>query len=442
MSSTSFLSTASAVAELGVFAALADDVLVSAQRALTAHQRELDVLKARCAAEIAHRSDPELGFQGLARKNGFVNTEAFLQSVTGSTKAEATKLVRVGELLGAGSVEPSPLGRAVDDGAIGVDSANAIRIGLGDAATDDAVAGLLREAVTLDADALVRRAREVRNELDADAIARAEKQRRDLRYFTATRRPDGMVTGSYALADEDGALLLAIYDQATGPKRVGPRFVDTDAANLATGELPDRALEDPRTRGQKAADMIAGLLRIAIDVPDSAILGLHRPAVRVLINADALARREGHGVIEGNPGHPISFSTIERHLCDTGVIGIVFDNNGNSLNIGRDQRLYTSKQKTLLTVRDGGCRFPGCDRPPSWTEAHHINYWHRDHGRTDIDDGILLCRLHHLLVHDNDWTITHTNGQYWLTPPPDIDPTLTPRLMPTKNPLMRELLAG
>ncbi len=438
MSSSSFLSTATAVAELGAFPALTDDSLVTAQRILTAHQRELDVLKAHCAAEIARRSDAELGFNGLARRNGFVNAESFLQSVTGSTKAEATKLVRVGELLGAGSVDAGPLGIAVDTGAIGVDAANAIRLGLGDAIdTVGAVEKLVHDANGLDADEIQRRARAEREIIDAGAIARAEKQRRELRYLSVKRRPDGMVTGSFALSDEDGALMVAIYDQATGPKTLGPRFVDT-----ATGVVDEPALDDPRSRGQKAADTFAGLLRIAVDVPDSSVLGLNRPSVRVQVNADTIARREGHGIIEGANDHPISFETIERHLCDSGVIGIVFDDDGHSLNVGRDQRLYTRKQRVIMTTRDGACRFPDCQRPPSWTEAHHINYWQRDHGSTDIDDGISLCRHHHLLVHNNHWQIRRDGGQYWLIPPPDVDPHQTPRAMPSKNPLLRELLAS
>ncbi|MES2170191.1 MAG: DUF222 domain-containing protein [Actinomycetota bacterium] len=432
MTSSSFLSTAHAVAKLDAFVGLTDDSLVSAQRLLAAHQRELDLLKAHCAAEIARRSDAALGFSGLARKNGFANAESFVQSVTGSTRAEATKFVRVGELL-----ETSSLGHAVDQGAISVDGANAIRTGLGDAlSVPGAVEKLVHDSAGLHADEILRRARTERETIDAEAIARAERQRRELRYLTVKRRLDGMVTGNFALSDEDGALVLAIFDQFVETPTAETRTVDP-----STGVVEDPAIDDPRTRGQKAADTFAGLLRIAIEVPDSAVLGLNQPSVRVLVNADTIARREGHGVIEDATDFPISFETVERHLCTSGVIGVVFDDSGNSLNLGRDERLYTRRQRTVMEARDGGCRFPNCTRPTTWTEAHHINYWGRDNGKTDVDDGILLCRNHHLLIHDNHWRIGRHDGEYWLTPPPDVDPHQVPRPMPSKNPLMRELVA-
>src|SRR3712207_7604787 len=67
-----------------------------------------------------------------------------------------------------------------------------------------------------------------------------------------------------------------------------------------------------------------------------------------------------------------------------------------------------------ICVRDGGCLWPGCDRPPAWCEAHHINQWKRDHGRTDIADGVLLCKHHHLLLHNNGWDIVREGGTYTL----------------------------
>ncbi|MDJ0378602.1 HNH endonuclease signature motif containing protein [Cryobacterium sp. PH31-L1] len=80
------------------------------------------------------------------------------------------------------------------------------------------------------------------------------------------------------------------------------------------------------------------------------------------------------GYIEGNPA-PVSEETIARHLCDTGYLGILFSQTGQPLNVGRDARLFNREQRRALAARDGGCRWPGCDEPPSWSEAHHVENW-------------------------------------------------------------------
>jgi hypothetical protein len=108
--------------------------------------------------------------------------------------------------------------------------------------------------------------------------------------------------------------------------------------------------------------------------------------------------------------------------------------------VGREQRLFTRRQRIGLAARDGGCRWPDCERPPGWTEAHHVDHWKRDHGDTTLDNGILLCRHHHLLLHDNHWEISHHNADYWLTPPTDIDPHQTARPMPSKSAALHDLL--
>ncbi|MBV8196034.1 MAG: HNH endonuclease, partial [Candidatus Dormibacteraeota bacterium] len=58
-----------------------------------------------------------------------------------------------------------------------------------------------------------------------------------------------------------------------------------------------------------------------------------------------------------------------------------------------------SAVRTALAVRDRGCRFPGCDRPPEWTDAHHVKP-RSDGGTRTLDNLVLLCRLHHRLVHE------------------------------------------
>lgn len=72
--------------------------------------------------------------------------------------------------------------------------------------------------------------------------------------------------------------------------------------------------------------------------------------------------------------------------------------------LGRTQRLFSPQQRRLLAVRDGGCRFPGCDRPPAHTDAHHLISW-IDGGHSDLANAILLCRHHHRVVHEGGWTL-------------------------------------
>jgi len=141
----------------------------------------------------------------------------------------------------------------------------------------------------------------------------------------------------------------------------------------------------------------------------------------------------GHGYLEGNTA-PVSQETIERLICDSATIEITVDDLGRPLNVGHEQRLFNRAQRRALAARDGGCRWPGCDRPPAFTEAHHIQHWTRDHGRTDINQGILLCHAHHMLLHNQGWQIFENTGTYWLRPPAGIDPGQTLIEMPSHNP--------
>jgi hypothetical protein len=72
-------------------------------------------------------------------------------------------------------------------------------------------------------------------------------------------------------------------------------------------------------------------------------------------------------------------------------------------------------------------------------EAHHINGWAAEGGETDIDDGVLLCKFHHLLCHNNGWAVRRVEADYLVVPPGSIDPTRAPRPMPSKSAAMRDL---
>jgi hypothetical protein len=87
------------------------------------------------------------------------------------------------------------------------------------------------------------------------------------------------------------------------------------------------------------------------------------------------------------------------------------------LSVGRATRTIPSSIRTALVLRDQGCRFPGCDRPPAWTDGHHIIHW-ADGGPTEIQNLVSLCRSHHRRVHEEGWRIHIADGSAVVEAPP------------------------
>ena len=438
---------------------LDDERLVAAQRSLADSRRALDAATSLVAGEIAYRSRRELGYAGLAQRTGFRTAEKLVQHTTGSTARDAVGLVRIGALVhdadavlsGSPSTEPTEpwliaVGAAVAAGCVSIEAAQAIRDGLGRpsetvsvAALAAAVDMLLVESTHTHAGRLLVRARELRDDLDAAGIADREKQIHLERAIRRVRRPNGLSRYIIDTDLESDAYWGDLYDKLTSPRRGGARFV-----SAADREWADAISADERSVEQYVHDCITELLRIGVraEVADTSshIVGSREPSVRVLVTATALQSGVGAGRIEG-ADIPVSIETVERIACSQGTIALAFDDDGRALNVGREQRLFTNRQRIALAARDGGCMFTDCDRPPSWCEAHHVEHWHRDSGKTDIADGILLCRYHHLLVHNNNWNITRDDKGYWLTPPAvPGGKAPEPRLMTSLSAALRDLL--
>jgi hypothetical protein len=436
---------------------MADDAALVELGRLAAREKQLaEAHLALVAGEIAARSTREMGHSGLAQREGFRSPEEFVRVTTGSTGRDAITAVRVGRLVREaatdGDVDPATgeqfeakepwlvaVAEAVHAGRLSVGAADAIRTGLGtpsDSVDAFALAGAARqlceEAAALDVDRLLRRARELRDDLDESGIADREREqfeRRSLRHF---RLVNGMGRVMWDLDPENYAVVTELYDRATSPKR-GVRFVSGEKKETA-----DRILGDPRTIEQLASDTMLSLLQAGATADPSQILGTGGAAIRVLVTKKTVETGKGHGRIEGTP-QPISLRTVERLTCTGGTTEVAIGAFGQPLDVGREKRFFTKKQRIALAVRDGACLFGTCERPPSLTEAHHIKHWKRDGGRTDIRDGVLLCKFHHLLVHNNGWEIERVADEYFLIPPPDIDPTRKPRPMPSKSAAMHDL---
>jgi len=385
------------------------------------------------AGEVARRSRPQDGLAGFAQRAGHRTVEEFLRAETRVSAREAATSARVGAIV----CESNSLAGAIVSGRVSVAEADAIRLGLGLPSEgvpadllDQAAERLCNDAESLDPDRLQRRAREVRDELDEAGVTDRERRRRAARSLRLIRQADGMTRIVWLLDPESAAIVTEVYDRSTSPRRGGPRFVDAEQRAVASA-----ISDDPRTIEQLASDSFTELLRQSASVNAQLLVGSGTPAVRVLVTAPTLEAGHGHGVLED--GESVSISTIQRLACSGGALPVILDGTGKVLDLGREQRLYSRRQRDALAVRDGGCMWPRCDRPPSWTEAHHIRHWARDHGRTDLVDGILLCRHHHLRLHNDKWEIQRRAGRYWLRPPGGGSEVM----LETKSRAVRELLA-
>ncbi len=447
------------VPSIGSVGTMSDEVLLTASGAIAEARRELDSRAGWVASEIGRRSRREFGYDGLAQRQGFRTPEALIQSITGTSRADAATLVRIGTMVAEAAAADSSdapdspgvdatrwcagIARAVSAGTLSYPRADAIRVGLGDP-TDGVTADLLSDAADVLIDAasnadvpmtveeLRRLARQLRDSIDAEGLSEREKQQQDAQYVRAWKRADGMVGGSLLLDRENGAYFLSVLDELTSPRRGGPRFVDQRDRSRA-----EQMLEDARTTDRIAADGVMQLLRIGTAADANQVYGSRKPAVRIVVTRDMLASADQAGApaFVQDTGENLSVAAVERNICETGSVTVTLDARGRPLDLGRDRRLFTARQKVALAVRDGGCVMAGCDRPPSWTEAHHIDHFVEHHGSTDTADGVLLCRHHHLMLHNNGWRIIRDQHRYFLRRSRVDDPEQTLIPLRSKNPV-------
>jgi hypothetical protein len=145
--------------------------------------------------------------------------------------------------------------------------------------------------------------------------------------------------------------------------------------------------------------------------------GRERPQMLVMVDVEQLTGRKGGRALL-DTGETITIAAARRLACDANIATVLMNGRSEILDLGRSRRVASDAQYKALVIRDGGCRFPGCDRPPGWTQAHHIVEW-PDGGLTDLDNLVLLCHTHHGLIHHQHWRIEGTAKTLKIHPPAD-----------------------
>lgn len=180
---------------------------------------------------------------------------------------------------------------------------------------------------------------------------------------------------------------------------------------------------DPRDSGARLWDALVDTCQQLSDTDTLPRDHGARPRIMVLIDQASLRQQ----VIDAGYARPGQTSTgtrlsahaIRRLACDADIIPAVLGTSGQVLDVGRAHRLVTAAIWMALIIRDRHCAFPGCTRMPLACDAHHVRHW-ADGGATSLDNLVMLCRHHHVLVHQSPWAVhidPQTQRPTW-TPPP------------------------
>jgi hypothetical protein len=249
-----------------------------------------------------------------------------------------------------------------------------------------------------------RLARRLREQLDPVTALRAYRQLRQERWFDAVRTASGAVAVRGQLDPGDGELMLA--------------------ALAAQRPVPDDSAD--RTPSQRRADALASVCRTAlradvfftsdrpqltVTVPLATLVAGSAPPDRqpgqadLAVDADpAVDAVGGRRAAEFGSGEPMPAETARRLACDARVIPAVLGGAGEPLDIGAEAPTVPQGLRRALELRDVSCRFPGCDRLGTDCAAHHLRHW-ASGGSSTMDNLVLLCPYHHVLVHEGGWRL-------------------------------------
>jgi hypothetical protein len=171
------------------------------------------------------------------------------------------------------------------------------------------------------------------------------------------------------------------------------------ATALRVAETRDGEDDPPRTAPQRRADALGDVCRFFLDHQATQPGGRHRPHLNVVVDLDDL--------IAGRPGHDIDgvrfdWPSVEELLCDSALHRVITAGRSTILDYGTATRTIPAPLFNTLVIRDHHCRFPGCDRPSSWCDGHHVVPV-LEHGPTRLDNLVLQCRRHHRRLHQPGW---------------------------------------
>jgi len=218
-----------------------------------------------------------------------------------------------------------------------------------------------------------------------EGFARREAAQIEDRRLRMNRWADGTMTLSGIFDPLGGAAIRTALDPLAKP--LGP--------------------DDKREIDQRYADALVELV----------CGGEQKAQIQVTATVEMIAGLVGAEAADVMFSQPIGAETVRRLACDSAITRVLFDSKSVVIDVGRSKRTVSGPLRRALAARDGGCVWPGCDRPASWCAGHHLEHW-ADGGESDPGNTFLLCHRHHTHVHEGGWKIVATDDGRWIAVPP------------------------
>ncbi|UOX89876.1 HNH endonuclease [Amycolatopsis sp. FBCC-B4732] len=232
---------------------------------------------------------------------------------------------------------------------------------------------------------------------------------------------------------------LSLRRRRTGTWELTGRFDDetgTRASALLDALAERRSADDGgdfRSLQERYGDAFSDAIDLALNSPELPTQAGERAHVLVAVSLSDLQSGLGQATL-GDTGR-ISAVEARIHACDCKLIPSVLGATSEPLDLGRARRLISPGLRRALFLRDRGCAFPGCHRPPRHCQGHHIRHW-ADGGPTDLANLVLLCAHHHRLMHRSGWQVRlAADGHPEFLPPVFLDKHRKPRRNNIHQPL-------
>ena len=261
---------------------------------------------------------------------------------------------------------------------------------VGAAAVRKEEANLLHAAQTMDPGQFTTVAKNFEHRVDAAGALAEANHAYQRRYFHVSESVDGLVRLDGVLDAEGGATLRSALQAFMKPVK-----------------------DDARTYGQRSVDALVELCRQGSRGKRDGTGP--RPQLIIRASLDTLAGTKGAPAGELEGGGTVPTETVQRYACDSALVRMTGRTELDH-ELNHASRTLPASTRRALESRDRRCVWPGCGRPLSWCDGHHLVWWTKG-GETSLSNLAMLCRPHHRLVHEGGWSLARVKNEWLATPP-------------------------